>query len=72
MFIKEDNTYNEMRESSMMQWLNDLIKSEDIVNRGGAKVTLEYIEYLNNKIKELESKNMLKDEFLRKLKKSSL
>ena len=51
MFIKEDNTYNEMRESSMMQWLNELSKSDDIVNKGGAKVTLEHIEYLNRKIK---------------------
>lgn len=72
MFIKEDNTYNEMRESSMMQWLNDLIKSENVVDRGGAKVTIEYIEHLNRKIKELESKNTLKDEFLRKLKHSSI
>ena len=68
MFIKEDNTYNEMRESSTMQWLNELSESENVVNRGGAKVTLEYIEYLNRKIKELEAKNALKDEFLKKLK----
>ena len=68
MFIKEDNTYNEMRESSMMQWLNELLESDHIANKGGAKVTLEYIEYLNRRIKELEAKNVLKDEFLRKLK----
>ena len=68
MFIKEDNTYNEMRENSMMQWLNELVTGEDIVNKGGAKVTLEYIDYLNRRIKELQEKNMLKDEFLKKLK----
>lgn len=68
MFIKEDNTYNEMRESSTMQWLNELSESDNVVNRGGAKVTLEYIEYLNRRIKELEGKNALKDEFLKKLK----
>lgn len=68
MFIKEDNTYNEMRESSMMQWLSELSECDDTVNRGGAKVTLEYIEYLNRKIRELEAKNTLKDEFLKKLK----
>lgn len=67
MFIKEDNTYNEMRESSTMQWLNELSESDHVVNRGGAKVTLEYIEYLNRRIKELEAKNALKDEFLKKL-----
>ena len=71
MFIKEDNTYNEMRENSMMQWLNDLTGSENVVDRGGAKITLEYIDYLNRKIKELEAKNILKDEFLKKLKYSS-
>lgn len=68
MFIKEDNTYNEMRGSSMMQWLSELSESDDTVNRGGAKVTLEHIEYLNRKIKELEAKNTLKDQFLKKLK----
>ncbi len=68
MFIKEDNTYNEMRENSMMQWLNELVVGEDIVNKGGAKVTLEHIDYLNRRIKELQEKNMLKDEFLKKLK----
>ncbi len=68
MFIKEDNTYNEMRENSMMQWLNELVTGEDIVNKGGAKVTLEHIDYLNRRIRELQEKNMLKDEFLKKLK----
>lgn len=68
MYMREDNTYNEMRESSMMQWLNELLEGNDLVNRGGAKLTIEYIDYLNRKIKELEDKNTLKDEFLRKLK----
>lgn len=68
MFVRKDNTYNEMRESSMMQWLNELQEGDDIVNKGGAKLTLEYIDYLNRTIKELESKNALKDEFLRKIK----
>lgn len=67
-FVKEDNTYNEMRESSMMQWLNELVVGEDIVNKGGAKLTLEHIAYLNRRVKELESKNALKDDFLKKLK----
>lgn len=68
MFIKEDNTYNEMRESSMMQWLNGLLESDDVVNRGGAKLTMEYIESLNKKIKELEDKGALKDDFLKRMK----
>lgn len=68
MYIKEDNTYSEMIEKSVMQWLEETMKSEDIVNKNGAKVTLEYIEYLNKQIKALEDKNALKDEFLKRLK----
>lgn len=68
MFIKEDNTYNEMREKSTMQWLEEQLEAEDVVNRHGAKLTIEHIAYLNKKIEELEDKNKLKDEFLKKLK----
>lgn len=68
MFGKEDNTYNEMRESSMNQWLNDLLHGDDMVNKSGAKLTLEYIEHLNEKMKALEAKSALKDDFLKRLK----
>lgn len=68
MLIREDNTYNEMREKSTMQWLTEQLESQDVVNRHGAKLTLEHIAYLNKKIAELEDKNKLKDEFLKKLK----
>lgn len=68
MFVREDNTYSEMIEKSTMQWLEEVFEGEDIVNKHGAKLTMEYIAHLNKKIKELEDKNALKDEFLRKLK----
>lgn len=68
MIIKEDNIYNEMREKSMMQWLNQLTEGDDVVNKHGAKLTIEYLAYLDKKIKQLEDKNALKDEFLRKMK----
>ena len=68
MFFREDNTYHEIREKSMRQWLSDLEQGEDVVNRGGAKLTLEYLEYLNRKIRELEDKNKLKDQYLKKMK----
>lgn len=68
MFTREDNTYQEMIERSTMQWLEQSLESEDLVVRHGAKLTLEYIQQLNKKIKELEDKNALKDEFLRRLK----
>lgn len=68
MFGRPDNTYNDMIENSTMQWLNEVEQGEDIVNKHGAKLTKEYIEQLHRKIKELEDKNALKDEFLRRLK----
>lgn len=30
MFIKEDNTYNDIREKSLLQWLNEMEKHEDV------------------------------------------
>ena len=68
MFYKEDNTYKDMRKNSSLQWLKEQAETGDIVNKHGAKLTLEYIESLHDKIKELERKNTLKDEFLKKLK----
>lgn len=69
MWITEDNTYNEIRERSMKQWLNELAESDDIVNRGGARLTLDYLEHLDRRIKMLEEKNALKDKYLKKLSK---
>lgn len=68
MFGREDNTYNSMIEKSTMQWLEEVVTSEDLVNKHGAKLTIEYIEHLNKRIKDLEDANKLKDEFLRKMK----
>ncbi|WP_053986028.1 hypothetical protein [Niameybacter massiliensis] len=68
MFGREDNTYNEMIKNSTLHWLNEVLESDDVVNKNGAKVTIEHIEYLNKKIKELEDKNALKDQFLKKIK----
>lgn len=68
MFVREDNTYNDMIEKSTMQWLKETVEGEDVVNRHGAKLTMEYIEHLKKEIKNLEDKNNLKDEFLRRLK----
>jgi len=66
--IREDNTYNKMKGRSILGWLNDLSQNGDNINSSGAKVTLEYIDYLNRKIKSLEHKNNIKDEYLKKLK----
>ena len=67
MLIKEDNTYNEIREKSIRQWLQEMSVHEDIAVRGGVKVTEDYIDYLKGQIKELEQRNKLKDEYLKKM-----
>ncbi len=46
MFNREDNTYNEIREKSLFQWLDEMEKHEDIAVRGGVKLTREYIQHL--------------------------
>lgn len=67
MFIKEDNTYNEIREKSIRQWLQEMSVHEDVAVRGGVKVTEDYVDYLKEQIHELERKNKLKDEYLKKM-----
>ena len=60
MFIQDDNTYNNLREKSFLQWLDDCSKHEDIAVRGGVKLAYEYVEMLNNEIKRLKEQNELK------------
>ncbi len=67
MFVKEDNTYNEIREKSIRQWLQEMSVHEDVAVRGGVKVTEDYLNYLKAQIQELERKNKLKDEYLKKM-----
>lgn len=68
MLIPEDNTYNEIREKSVRQWLQEMSAHEDIAVRGGVKVTTEYLDELKRQIAVLEEKNALKDTYLKKLK----
>ena len=43
---QEDNTYNDLRENSIRQWLEDMSRHEDVAVRGGVKVTAEYLKDL--------------------------
>lgn len=67
MFNREDNTYNEIRERSLFQWLDEMEKHEDIAVRGGVKLTQEYIQHLKDENKRLEEQNKLKNEYLKKV-----
>ncbi len=68
MFEIEDNTYNEIREKSVRQWLEEMSEHEDVAVRCGVKVTLEYLEHLKDEIRELKESNELKKTYLKKLK----
>ena len=63
-----DNTYNEIREKSLLQWLEEMENHPDVAVRGGVKLNREYIEYLKSEIKRLEEENELKASYLRKMK----
>ena len=60
MFNREDNTYNEIREKSLFQWLDEMEKHEDIAVR-------EYIQHLKDENKRLEEQNKLKNEYLKRV-----
>ena len=67
MFFREDTTYNDIREKSLMQWLEEMEQHEDIAVRGGVKLNREYIQHLQDKIKKLEQENELKNQYLKKM-----
>lgn len=67
MFIKDDNTYNDIREKSLLQWLEEMEQHEDIAVRGGVKLCREYMQYLKEKNERLAQENELKNSYLKKL-----
>lgn len=67
MFLQEDNTYNDIRQKSLNQWLDEMEKHEDVAVRCGVKLTREYIQYLNDEINRLREENQLKNEYLKKM-----
>lgn len=67
MFIREDNSYNDIRQKSLEQWLEEMEKHEDVAVRGGVKLTREYIEHLRAENKRLSEENELKNSYLKKM-----
>lgn len=68
MFIKDDTTFNDIREKSLNAWLDEMEQHDDLAVRGGVKLTREYVAHLQNEIKKLESENALKAQYLKKMK----
>ena len=69
MFQMEDHTYRDLRERSLMQWLEEMEKHEDMTVRGGVRLCREYIQSLQDQNLQLRQENQLKNEYLRKFSK---
>ena len=63
----EDNTYNDIREKSLMQWLDDMEKHEDVAVRCGVKLAKEYFCYLKEENERHKVESSLKSEYLKKV-----
>ena len=72
MFLNEDTTYNDIRERSLLQWLDEMERHEDVSVRGGVKLCREYIQYLKQRNTKLEEENELKSTYLKKYSKRNL
>ena len=57
----------DIREKSLMQWLDEMENHEDISVRGGVKLTREYVEHLEDTVAKLKQENELKNEYLKKV-----
>lgn len=68
MYFTDKSEYNDIREKSLAQWLDEMEKHPDIAVRCGVKLAREYVEYLQNEIEKQKSENTLKAEYLKKLK----
>lgn len=68
MYFTDKSEYNDIREKSLAQWLDEMEKHPDIAVRCGVKLAREYVEYLQNEIEKQKSENALKAEYLKKLK----
>ena len=67
MFKIVDNTFRDLRERSLNQWLSEMEAHDDITVRGGVKLCREYLAYLEEQNRRLLEENELKNSYLRKL-----
>ena len=71
MFTRPDNTYNDIRERSLLQWLDEMEQHPDIAVHGGVKLAREYLQHLKLEISRLESENQLKAQYMKRYKAKS-
>lgn len=69
MFGIKDNTYNDIRERSLLQWLDEMEQHEDVAVRCGVRLARDYMEYLKTENDKLKEECELKDKYLKKMSK---
>lgn len=67
MFGIPDNTYNDIRERSLLQWLDEMEVHDDVAVRCGVRLAREYMEYLKEENMKLKHECDLKDKYLKKM-----
>ena len=67
MFGRPDHTYNDIREKSLMQWLDEMEQHEDVAVRSGVRLARDYIQYLKDENQKLKNENELKNSYLKKM-----
>jgi len=68
MYFTDKSEYNDIREKSLLQWLDEMESHPDIAVRGGVKLAREYVGHLQDEIAKLKSENELKAQYMKKLK----
>ena len=67
MFQIEDNTFRDLRERSLNQWLEEMEAHEDMTVRGGVRLCREYLQFLMDENSRLKEQNALTQSYLRKM-----
>ena len=67
MFQIEDNTFRDLRERSLNQWLEEMEAHDDMAVRGGVRLCRDYIQYLMDENRKLKEQNALTQSYLRKM-----
>ena len=72
MYFTQKSEFNDIREKSLAQWLDEMEQHPDIAVRGGVKLTREYVQYLLDEIECLKSESELKNQYMKKMKQEKL
>ena len=67
MFSRKDNTYNEIREKSYLQWLDEMEAHADPSVRCGVRLARDYMQYLKDENNRMKEEKELAQFYLKKM-----